>query len=134
MTLTSPWLTLVRDVQSYLARTIAAHWELVAAYIAGSAALGLFLTRVVRSDTEHKHRTRVLAKWLVRLIGVAMIQRSTYSGATQAVFLVALIVWYIKYSLTKNGFLGKSQQQKLQRDEAEEYGSSSRGYTVHKYE
>lgn len=120
-------------LKSYLAQTIAAHWELVAAYVLGSAALGLFLTRVVRSDTEHKHRTRVISKWLVRLLGAFMIQRSTYSGATQAVFLAALVVWYVKYALQKNGFLGKTQQQKLQQDEAEEYGNG-RGYTVRKYE
>ncbi|KAG5175598.1 hypothetical protein JKP88DRAFT_261635 [Tribonema minus] len=96
--------SLLALIKSQVAQVFASHWELVLAYVIASAALGLFLVRVVRSNPENKHRVRTLSKWSVRLLGVYMVQCSTYSGAMQALYLVALVIVYARYALSKNGF------------------------------
>jgi hypothetical protein len=56
-----------------------------------------------------------------RFVGAWLVQSSTYSGATQAIFLILLVAWYIRYFLQKHGFIAQPVPE-------------FQGFEVHKYE
>ncbi|CAM9089695.1 unnamed protein product [Chrysoparadoxa australica] len=101
----------VSFMKHYLAKLVAAYWEGVLGYLLLMAAIGLMLTRNLRRNEDRKHTLRVCVKWIVRLVGVVAVYTSTYSSVTQAIYFVVLLVFYIKYAVSKQKAANASKRQ-----------------------
>ena len=89
------WLALGRYALGMLRVLLIAHWEMALAYCAVLAAGGILWIARVRRDPARKHDFRIQVLWTIRATGLALLSRSSRSGAVQAALLFSAFVAYL---------------------------------------
>lgn len=94
--------SVVYFVRTHLRQLILHHWELVLGYIVVAALLGLIFVGLIRRHESSKHSMRVCVKWIIRLVGSALVYNSSASPFVSASLVGISAVVYILLALVKN--------------------------------
>jgi hypothetical protein len=107
MTLTTLFISgsygwgLLHLLKHHLTYLLLKQWEVVMGYVVIMGGLGLLCVKLIRSNDNAKHTTRVGAKWMLRIIGIIFIYNSSASPSGSMAMIGAFIAIYaVQHFLT----------------------------------
>lgn len=101
--------------------TLALHyWEYVLCYIVVSAVVGLVVVQILRKDERQKHQLVVVAKWIIRTVGVVLLYNASASPLGSLVLIsttTGLYIMYVVYKWVFSKLFGNVQSSKKTKEQ-----------------